>query len=120
MEMIVKSAHQFLSTILPRNYFINYALALPRLYIKNGRLPHPKSSAHYALNDHIFNVMIWNDLSLLDRISVDKQFTKIVAAGLADTYLPPTVEVYSIHSGTAFSDFLSWLRNFSGKNYEFS
>jgi hypothetical protein len=115
MKMNLQSLLYPVSLILPNFLPFNYAIAAIYFLRANGRLPRNPDAPDAAINDFIFHRMIANRWNLLQKLCVDKQYAKMLAAQVPGVKLPRTVAVYNIDANERVESFLKWLEPHLGK-----
>jgi len=104
------------SRVLPNLRWCNYAIAAVYFLRANGRLPRKSHLANAEINDFIFQRMIVDGWSAIERRCVDKEFAKALAGRASNVNVPPTVAVFSLERNPRIEDFITWLRPHIGKH----
>lgn len=112
----LRRAHRVLCRTLPNQRAINYLLALPQFWHGNKRLPRSSDHPAASLNDFIFQRMIRDDWSPLQRACVDKEHVKaIVLQKAPEVKVAQTVAVLPLDAATTADDVAAFLAPFLGQ-----
>ena len=104
------------SRVLPNLRWCNYAIAGVFFLRANGRLPRKSHVANAEINDFIFQRMIVDSWSAIERRCVDKEFAKALASRGSNVKVPSTVAVFSLERNPRVEDFITWLRPHIGQH----
>ena len=99
----------------PDVYTVNHLLARPHFVAGHGRPPRSAQAKDATLNDYVFERMLRGRWSALERLCVDKQHAKAIAATLAGVQAPPTLTVLSLFDHPSLARIEQWLRPFVGQ-----
>lgn len=112
----LRRAHRVLCRTLPNQRSLNYLLALPQFWHGNKRLPRRIDDPSASLNDIIFQRMIRDDWSPLQRACVDKEQAKdIVLQKVPQLKVARTVAVLPLDATTTAQDVIAFLKPFLGQ-----
>jgi hypothetical protein len=101
------------SPSIPGSENLDRVLGAAHFLRYNGRLPSAVTAEHADINDYIFGQATRN-WSVLHRACVDKEFGKIVAAGLCPAVrVPRTVAV--LRQAGSVEDIIAFLQDFAGQ-----
>ena len=117
MRLDLKTVLYPVSRALPNWWLFNYLIAAIFFMRANGRLPKRVGATDAAINDFIFHRMISSQWSLLQKLCVDKQFAKTIAARAADVKIARTIGVFSLAFNPRHEDFVTWLSPHLGRRY---
>jgi len=116
MKSLLKKIRYALSTILPNHPVFNYIIAVPVFVRGNARFPRSLDTANATINDFIFHRMIRNDWTVLERACVDKEYAKIVAAGIVkEIGISTTKAILRINSATSVDEVVLWASPYFGE-----
>lgn len=113
----LKYMYKKIRTYIPNIAVLNGLLMAPRFVACHKRLPrlnHPRTSFY----DYVFYRMIRNNWTVLEQTCADKEYAKIVAAGLCpEVRVPVTHGVMAITPATTASEIRAFCQPFIGKPY---
>jgi hypothetical protein len=99
----------------PNAYAFNYLLARRCFVEGNGRPPRPLSARNATINDYIFDRMLRDDWTPLERLCVDKERAKAFARDYSGVRVPETHAVLSVRDDTTLEALEQWVRPFIGR-----
>jgi len=112
-QKAMRRFHRVLCRTLPNHWRVNYALALPQFWNGNKRLPRRIDDPTASLNDVIFQRMVRDDWSELQRACVDKERVKdIVRAKVPHVKIARTEAVLPLDDATTADDVAAFLKPF--------
>jgi hypothetical protein len=116
LKSLLRALRHRISVALPNRYVFNYLLAATKFMTGNRRLPRSPRNPRATINDFIFDRMIRNRISAVERLCVDKEFAKPLARQLCDHVdIAETIAVCSIDPDTPVSDISAWIKTFVGR-----
>jgi hypothetical protein len=116
IRRLAGKARLAVSARLPNQYVLNYLLSSPAFANGNGRLPRRPASANATINDYIFDRMIRNNWTPLERRCVDKEYAKSVARSLAANIgVAETRAIFRVRRATTVTDVAEWMQPFLGR-----
>jgi hypothetical protein len=101
---------------MPNYWRLNYCLALPQFWHGNKRLPRDLSDPEASLNDVIFQRMVRDDWSLLQRACVDKEHVKqVVHEKVPQLKTARTEAILHLEDNTSVAEVATFLARFKGR-----
>jgi len=114
-QLAMRRLHRALCRTLPSHWPVNYALALPQFWNGNKRLPRRVDDPAASLNDVIFQRMVRDGWSDLQRACVDKELAKTIALGKAPQLrVARTEAILSLTDATRADEVAAFLKPFLG------
>lgn len=109
-------SHRHVLGLLANTVTLNYLCVAPIFLFKHKRLPRHPSRPNATFYDFIFHRMIRNSWTVMEESAVDKEYSKIIAAGLsAKVVQTPTVDVVDIDRTFSLDALTDLCRKYAGK-----